>query len=119
MWREGVRRQGALALQQSLLARHAARVEACRAKLLFFITLPTPPCCWPSCKLHLGLRTLHRPANLEDLFLKLTGGKSAEDGLNGPRPPCHAPDCERPRSGPRITAHRNHPPRKPHGRMFN
>jgi len=27
-----------------------------------------------------GLRTLHRPANLEDLFLKLTGRQIREDG---------------------------------------
>jgi len=26
-----------------------------------------------------GLRTLHRPANLEDLFLKLTGRQIRED----------------------------------------
>jgi lipooligosaccharide transport system ATP-binding protein len=26
------------------------------------------------------LRTLHRPANLEDLFLKLTGRQIREDG---------------------------------------
>jgi len=29
---------------------------------------------------HPGLRTLHRPANLEDLFLKLTGRQIREDG---------------------------------------
>jgi lipooligosaccharide transport system ATP-binding protein len=29
---------------------------------------------------HGGLRTLHRPANLEDLFLKLTGRQIREDG---------------------------------------
>ena len=27
-----------------------------------------------------GLRTLHRPANLEDLFLKLTGRQIRDDG---------------------------------------
>ena len=27
-----------------------------------------------------SLRTLHRPANLEDLFLKLTGRQIREDG---------------------------------------
>ena len=27
-----------------------------------------------------GLRTFHRPANLEDLFLKLTGRQIREDG---------------------------------------
>jgi lipooligosaccharide transport system ATP-binding protein len=29
---------------------------------------------------HNPLRTLHRPANLEDLFLKLTGRQIREDG---------------------------------------
>ena len=29
---------------------------------------------------HPQLRTLHRPANLEDLFLKLTGRQIREDG---------------------------------------
>ena len=29
---------------------------------------------------HGDLRTLHRPANLEDLFLKLTGRQIREDG---------------------------------------
>ena len=29
---------------------------------------------------HGHLRTLHRPANLEDLFLKLTGRQIREDG---------------------------------------
>ena len=29
---------------------------------------------------HPGLRTLHRPANLEDLFLKLTGRQIREEG---------------------------------------
>ncbi len=29
---------------------------------------------------HPGLRTLHRPANLEDLFLKMTGRQIREDG---------------------------------------
>jgi lipooligosaccharide transport system ATP-binding protein len=29
---------------------------------------------------HTGLRTLHRPANLEDLFLKMTGRQIREEG---------------------------------------
>jgi lipooligosaccharide transport system ATP-binding protein len=29
---------------------------------------------------HAGLRTLHRPANLEDLFLKMTGRQIREEG---------------------------------------
>ncbi|MNT68457.1 hypothetical protein D3C72_2066930 [compost metagenome] len=29
---------------------------------------------------HGGLRTFHRPANLEDLFLKLTGRQIRQDG---------------------------------------
>ncbi len=69
---------GALALQDSPLKALASRVE-CSGETLFFYThdarsllnaLLTQP----------QLRTLHRPANLEDLFLKLTGRQIREDG---------------------------------------
>ena len=69
--------QGALALLDSPLRAHAARVEV-SGETVFFYTqdaralleaLSTLP----------GLRTLHRPANLEDLFLKLTGRQIREE----------------------------------------
>ncbi len=69
--------QGALALVDSPLRAHAARVEV-SGETVFFYTqdaralleaLSTLP----------GLRTLHRPANLEDLFLKLTGRQIREE----------------------------------------
>jgi len=69
---------GALALLDSPLRAHAARVEV-SGETVFFYTqdaralleaLSTLP----------GLRTLHRPANLEDLFLKLTGRQIREEG---------------------------------------
>ncbi len=69
--------QGALALVDSPLREHAARVEV-SGETVFFYTqdaralleaLSTRP----------GLRTLHRPANLEDLFLKLTGRQIREE----------------------------------------
>ena len=68
---------GALALVDSPLTRLAARVEV-SGETVFFYT--------QDAKLLLGalasqplLRTLHRPANLEDLFLKLTGRQIRED----------------------------------------
>jgi lipooligosaccharide transport system ATP-binding protein len=69
---------GALALVDSPLNRLAARVEV-SGETVFFYTHDTPTL------LHaLGgypaMRTLHRPANLEDLFLKLTGRQIREDG---------------------------------------
>jgi lipooligosaccharide transport system ATP-binding protein len=69
--------QGALDLLDSPLRAHAARVEV-SGETVFFYTqdaralleaLSTRP----------GLRTLHRPANLEDLFLKLTGRQIREE----------------------------------------
>jgi lipooligosaccharide transport system ATP-binding protein len=67
---------GALALQNSLLRDLAARVEV-SGETLFFYTHDARPLlvaleAWPA------LRTLHRPANLEDLFLKLTGRQIRE-----------------------------------------
>ena len=69
---------GAPALAESPLAALAERVEK-SGETLFFYTrqaralleaLPDDP----------RLRVLHRPANLEDLFLKLTGRQIREDG---------------------------------------
>ncbi|MCX8518126.1 MAG: ATP-binding cassette domain-containing protein [Rhodoferax sp.] len=68
--------QGALALVDTPLRSHAARVEV-SGETVFFYTHNADDL------LHaLGqqpqLRTLHRPANLEDLFLKLTGRQIRE-----------------------------------------
>ncbi|MBA4255932.1 MAG: nodulation factor ABC transporter ATP-binding protein NodI [Polaromonas sp.] len=70
--------QGALALQHSPLAQHAARVEV-SGETVFFYTANAAPLLL-ALQAHPGLRTLHRPANLEDLFLKLTGRQIREDG---------------------------------------
>jgi ATPase subunit of ABC transporter with duplicated ATPase domains len=70
---------GALALAADEgLQRLAARVET-SGETVFFYTADAHPLlaaldAWP------GLRTLHRPANLEDLFLKLTGRQIREEG---------------------------------------
>ena len=37
------------------------------------VTRATPRRCWPISRRAGGLRYLHRPANVEDLFIKLTG----------------------------------------------
>ena len=69
---------GALALaQDAALKPLAARIEV-SGETVFFYTAHTQPLllalqAWPQ------LRTLHRPANLEDLFLKLTGRQIRED----------------------------------------
>ena len=69
---------GALALAQDVALRPlAARVEV-SGETVFFYTAQAQPLLlalqpWPQ------LRTLHRPANLEDLFLKLTGRQIRED----------------------------------------
>jgi lipooligosaccharide transport system ATP-binding protein len=70
--------QGALQLADSPLKQFAARVEV-SGETVFFYTHDARPlleglAAWPK------LRTLHRPANLEDLFLKLTGRQIREDG---------------------------------------
>lgn len=70
--------QGALELVQAAPARLAARVEV-SGETVFFYTQDARPllqalAAWPR------LRTLHRPANLEDLFLKLTGRQIREEG---------------------------------------
>jgi lipooligosaccharide transport system ATP-binding protein len=69
---------GAIALAASPLKSLAARVEV-SGETVFFYTHQAKPlidalAAWPT------LRTLHRPANLEDLFLKLTGRKIREEG---------------------------------------
>ena len=68
---------GALALQDSPLAKLAARVEV-SGETLFFYTQDAKPLL-EALQDYPQLRTLHRPANLEDLFLKLTGRQIRED----------------------------------------
>jgi lipooligosaccharide transport system ATP-binding protein len=68
---------GALALQDSPLAKLAARVEI-SGETLFFYTQDAKPLL-QALQAYPQLRTLHRPANLEDLFLKLTGRQIRED----------------------------------------
>jgi lipooligosaccharide transport system ATP-binding protein len=68
---------GALALQDLPLAKLAARVEI-SGETLFFYTQNAKPLL-EALQAHPQLRTLHRPANLEDLFLKLTGRQIRED----------------------------------------
>jgi lipooligosaccharide transport system ATP-binding protein len=69
---------GASALLGSEVATLASRVEQ-SGDTVFFYTRDASPLL---AALHTrpGLRTLHRPANLEDLFLKLTGRQIREDG---------------------------------------
>ena len=69
---------GASALMDSPVRQLAARVEM-SGETVFFYTHDARQvldalAAWPQ------LRTLHRPANLEDLFLKLTGRNIREDG---------------------------------------
>lgn len=69
---------GALTLVDKPLKALAARVEV-SGETVFFYTQDAEPllralAAFPQ------LRTLHRPANLEDLFLKLTGRQIREDG---------------------------------------
>ncbi len=68
---------GAMALQDSPLAKLAARVEV-SGETLFFYTQDAQPLL-AALQAYPQLRTLHRPANLEDLFLKLTGRQIRED----------------------------------------
>jgi lipooligosaccharide transport system ATP-binding protein len=70
--------QGALELQNSALAQHAARVEV-SGETVFFYTRDATALLL-ALQAYPQLRTLHRPANLEDLFLKLTGRKIREEG---------------------------------------
>ncbi|WP_291009847.1 ATP-binding cassette domain-containing protein [Hydrogenophaga sp.] len=73
---------GALALAQdevhAPLRALAARVEV-SGETVFFYTAQAMPVLAALSERH-DLRTLHRPANLEDLFLKLTGRQIREDG---------------------------------------
>jgi lipooligosaccharide transport system ATP-binding protein len=68
---------GALALSDSSLKALAARVEV-SGETVFFYTQDAEPLL-KALAAHPQLRTLHRPANLEDLFLKLTGRQIRED----------------------------------------
>jgi lipooligosaccharide transport system ATP-binding protein len=74
--------QGAVALAQAdehaALRALAARVEV-SGETVFFYTSQAMPL-MAALSEHHQLRTLHRPANLEDLFLKLTGRQIREDG---------------------------------------
>ena len=69
--------QGALALVDSPLKALAARVEV-SGETVFFYTQEAHQLL-EALKPYPHLRTLHRPANLEDLFLKLTGRQIRED----------------------------------------
>jgi len=69
---------GALALVDSPVRRLAARVEV-SGETVFFYTQDARALL-EALSAHPGLRTLHRPANLEDLFLKLTGRQIREEG---------------------------------------
>jgi len=73
---------GALALAEAAehegLRALAARVEV-SGETVFFYTPDAQPLLQALAPMH-QLRTLHRPANLEDLFLKLTGRQIREEG---------------------------------------
>jgi lipooligosaccharide transport system ATP-binding protein len=68
---------GALTLVDSPLKAMAARMEV-SGETVFFYTQEAKPLL-QALEAHPQLRTLHRPANLEDLFLKLTGRQIRED----------------------------------------
>lgn len=68
---------GALGLLDSPLKALAARLEV-SGETVFFYTRQAKPLLAALAD-HPQLRTLHRPANLEDLFLKLTGRQIRED----------------------------------------
>jgi lipooligosaccharide transport system ATP-binding protein len=69
---------GAVALAHSPLQRLAGRVEV-SGETVFFYTLDAKPLL-QQLQAHEGIGVLHRPANLEDLFLKLTGRQIREEG---------------------------------------
>jgi lipooligosaccharide transport system ATP-binding protein len=69
---------GALELAKSLLAQLASRTEV-SGETVFFYTHQAKPLL-DALAAQTRLRTLHRPANLEDLFLKLTGRQIREEG---------------------------------------
>ena len=68
---------GALALVQSPVAALAQRVETSGETVFFYTQVAAP--LLQALSAHAGLRTLHRPANLEDLFLKMTGRQIREE----------------------------------------
>jgi lipooligosaccharide transport system ATP-binding protein len=68
---------GALALVDSPLRSHASRVEV-SGETVFFYTANAASLL-SALGAHPKFRILHRPANLEDLFLKLTGRQIRED----------------------------------------
>jgi len=70
--------QGALELVESPLKTMAARVEVSGETAFFYVDDARP--LLDALAAHPKLRTLHRPANLEDLFLKLTGRQIREEG---------------------------------------
>lgn len=70
--------QEAIDLAQSPLAHLASRVEV-SGETAFFYTRHAAPLLTELAQHH-HLRTLHRPANLEDLFLKLTGRQIRAEG---------------------------------------
>lgn len=69
---------GALALADSPLTRLAARIEV-SGETVFFYTQDAKQLLQALADDYPKLRTLHRPANLEDLFLKMTGRQIRED----------------------------------------
>jgi lipooligosaccharide transport system ATP-binding protein len=69
--------QGALDLAESPLKALAARTEV-SGETVFFYTQDAKALLAAMAEQHPQLRTLHRPANLEDLFLKLTGRQIRE-----------------------------------------
>jgi lipooligosaccharide transport system ATP-binding protein len=69
---------GALPLAESPLKSLAARVEV-SGETVFFYTQDAK-LLLDALAAHPKLRTLHRPANLEDLFLKMTGRQIREEG---------------------------------------
>ena len=70
---------GALALAQDATLRALAQRVEVSGETVFFYTQDARPLL-QALAAHSHLRTLHRPANLEDLFLKLTGRQIREDG---------------------------------------
>jgi lipooligosaccharide transport system ATP-binding protein len=70
---------GALALAQDARLTALARRTEVSGETVFFYTQDARPLL-DALSAHAQLRTLHRPANLEDLFLKLTGRQIREGG---------------------------------------
>ena len=68
--------QDALALVNSPLVELAQRTETSGETVFFYTADATP--LLQALNAYAGLRTLHRPANLEDLFLKMTGRQIRE-----------------------------------------